>query len=301
MAYVDQVELSDFVFEVCQGFLNYCTKSKYEHDIEAPDRDELNLNALLEIRRFFNGDELETIAQLMEQPITVQRYNTIYLSDDFLEVLEGLIYLIGELEQLTDKQIKIQYKSILSKYASMNVDILYSRKIHTRIRGVRGAQKRYQDVLYKKHQVIFDFMLNKAKEQGKWQNLNAAVDSVLSELDIVLKQFDKEWIATQLAEKTKNLVKLQQEFDHYKQNLPRYKLGSAKIMTATRAQTYTNKIREIRVECSELNKALNMQDPSILLKKQLPFNTAYQPEVIKNLLRKQEDLLAQIIESCAID
>ncbi|MCU4491837.1 hypothetical protein KTI63_05045 [Acinetobacter guillouiae] len=297
MAYVDQAELYAFVFEVCQSFLNYCTKASYEHDVEAPDRDGLNLAYLQEIQRNFNEKELQQIVELMEQPISVQRFNTTYSSHDFLEVLGELFNLLNEFEELTDKQVKIQYKNILSKYASMNVDILYSQKIHTRIRGVRGAQKRYQDVLYKKHQVIFDFMLNKAKEQGKWQNLNAAVDSVLSELDIVLKQFDKEWIAKQLVEKTKEMKKLQQEFKQYKVNPPSYKLGSGITMAATREQTYINKIRELRVACRDFKNALQMDDPSILLKKQLPFNTAYQPEVIKNLLRKQPSLLDEIIQT----
>lgn len=49
------------------------------------------------------------------------------------------------------------------------------------------------------------------------------------------------------------------------------------------------------MECNELDKALHMDDPSLLLKKQLSFNTAYQPEVIKNLLRKETDLLAEIL------
>ncbi|ENW21881.1 hypothetical protein GPS63_08925 [Acinetobacter haemolyticus] len=295
MAYVNRNELFVFVFEVYQGFLNYCTKSTYEHDVEAPNRDDLNLAYLQDIRRNFNEEESQRIVELMEQPISVKRNGKMYSSHDFLEVLRLILELIEQFDELSDKEIKKAYKEIISQYAEMDVDILFSKKIHTRIRGVRGANKRYQKSLYKKHQVIFDFMLNKAQTQGKWDNLNTAVDSVLPELDLVLKQFDKKWIETQLEEKMKLLAELQREFEKYKVNPPSNKIGSGIIITATREQTFINKIRELQVTCRELQNALQMDDPSILLKKKLPFNTAYQPEVIKNLLRRHEDLLSQII------
>ncbi|MFR9680222.1 MULTISPECIES: hypothetical protein [unclassified Acinetobacter] len=295
MAYVDRNELFVFVFEICQGFLNYCTKSAYEHDVEAPNRDDLNLAYLQEIRRNFKRKELQRIVDLMEQPISVQRNGKTYSSHDFLEVLTLIFELIEQFDELSDKEVKKAYKEIISQYAEMDIDILFSKKIHTRIRGVRGANKRYQKNLYKKHQVIFDFMLNKAQAQGKWDNLNTAVDSVLPELDLVLKQFDKKWIETQLEEKKKILEELQQELKQFKVNPPSYKPGTGIIITATREQTYINKIRELQVTCRELRTALQIDDPSILMKKQLPFNTAYQPEVIKNLLRRHEDLLSQII------
>lgn len=297
MAYVEISELKLFMLEVGLSFLTYCTKLRIENDVEvqAPDLEALNLAYLLGTRREFTETELYKLKQIMRYPYTVVKSNNSYKSSDFLEVLDDICYLLEEFDRLTDKEIKIQYKAVLAKYADMNIEIQFSRKIHTRIRGVRGANKRYKDGLYKKHQVIYDFMLNKAKTQGKWSNLNTAVDSVLPELDIVLKQFDKEWIAKRLAEKTEEMAKLQQEFEDFKVNPPRYQLGSAKIITATREQTYTNRIREIRMECNELKKASEMDDPSILLKKQLPFNTAYQPEVIKNLLRKETDLLAEIL------
>ena len=295
MAYVDIDELYTFLFEVCQGFLNYCTKAAYEHDVEAPDRDDLGLAYLQEIQRNFKEEELQQIVELMEQSIIVKRYNKTYSSHDFLEVLSLIFELIEQFDELSDKEIKKAYKEIINLYAEIDIDILFSNKINTRIRGARGAKKRYQKNLYKKHQVIFDFMLNKAQVQGKWNNLNAAVESILPELDSVLKQFDKEWITTQLEEKKKILEELQQEFKQFKVNPPSYKLGSGLIITATRKQTYINKIRQLQVTCRELQNALQMDDPSILLKKQLPFNTAYQPEVIKNLLRKQPDFLTQIL------
>lgn len=295
MAYVDIGELEFFAFEVCQAFLRYCTKFEREYDIEAPDREALGLPHLQNPERNFTEDEFDKIFQIMRYPYIVERFGTTYSSHDFLRVLSQVFDLLNNYDGLSEKKIKIEYQKILNRYALMNVDILFSKKIHTRIRGVRGAHKRYSNVLYKKHQVIFDFMRNKAKVQGKWANLNAAVESVLPELDIELKKFDKEWILLKLAEKTKELDQIEQEFEKYKTHPPRYKLGSAKIITATRHETYISKIRALKVECRDLDKALEMDDPSLLLKKQLPFNTAYQPEVIKNLLRKETDLLADIL------
>lgn len=295
MKYVDIDELNIFIFEVCQGFLNYCTKISIEYDIDAPDLDALKLSYLLEIKRNFTCDELEKIIQLMSNSYTVERFSSIYSSDDFLAVLLQTFELIENYSEISDKEIKRNYQEILHKYAQMNVDILYSKNIHNRIRGMRGAHKRYSKNLYKKQKFIFEFMQQRAKEQGKWKNLNAAVEDVLPALDIALKQFDKDWISARLIEKLKEREKLEQEFQEYKLNPTCYEAGLAQTITATRYETYINKIREITVECRELEKALKLDDPSLVLKTKLPFNTAYQPEVIKNLLRRNKELLGNIL------
>ncbi|WP_228145802.1 hypothetical protein [Acinetobacter sp. ANC 5054] len=284
-----------FAFEVCQGFLSYCTKHSTEYDVDAPDRDALNFTYILELNRNFTEDEFHKIFQIMKFPFTVERFGLTYSSHDFMQTLVQTLELIDHYDELTEKELKTEYQRILHKYAMMNADIQYSKKIYTRIRGIRGAHKRYSNVLYKKHQVIFEFMRNKAKEQGKWANLNVAVESVLPQLDIELKKFDKDWIILKMAEKTKELEQIEQEFEKYKAHPPHYKLGSPKTITATRHETYIGKIRALKVECRDLDRALEMDDPSLLLKKQLPFNTAYQPEVIKNLLRKEPSLLNEIL------
>lgn len=138
-------------------------------------------------------------------------------------------------------------------------------------------------------------MRNKAKEQGKWKNLNVAVESTLPELTERLKLFDREWIAVQLAEKSNQLESIQLEFDEYKKNPPSYIPGA--VLTITRDQTYITEIMELKVRCRDLQAALLAEDPSLLLKRELPFNTEYQPEVIKNLLRKKPEVLKEIIES----
>ena len=77
--------------------------------------------------------------------------------------------------------------------------------IRRRLSGLRGVRERYNDYLYPKQQKIFEFMLEKATNQGRWKNLNQAVESVLPELDRVLKDFDKAWINQKLEEKTQLL------------------------------------------------------------------------------------------------
>lgn len=197
-------------------------------------------------------------------------------------------------KQLTEKQIKQIYKAILSQYAMMNVDIILSQKIKTRIRGVRGAHQRYSNLLYKKHEVIFELMLNKAKSQGKWPNLNIAVESMLPELEVALRHFDKVWIEEQLIKTRGELTSLQQAFNNYKANPPSFRSGV--ISTNTRHQTYLTEITGLKVKCRDFEAALK-EEPSLVLKKLLPFNTVYQPEVIKNMLRKKPEILRDILKS----
>jgi len=295
VAYVEISELSEFILEVCNCFFNNCTKIISEVDVIAPLRNELDIEHLLEFDRLLTDSELQQVIQLMERIDPVERNGISYSGRDFLGVLKKILELQEQFSELSAKEIKQKYQRILHDYAGMNIEILFSRKIHSRIRGIRGSQKRFSDGLYQKQKVIFDFMLKRAKQEGKWKNLNAAVDSVLPELEVVLKEFDKKWISNKLSEKNAELECLEKEFEKHRKKPPSYSPGI--ILTKTRDQTFIDNIRAVRMECNDLEKALQMADPSLILKKRLSFNTVYQPEVIKNLLRRQPSLLEEIIES----
>lgn len=294
MAYVEISELSDFILEVCHGFFNYCTKSVSEFDVNAPLLDDLNIKHVLESVRPLTDSEIQKIIQIMTQAYPVERDGFIYSNLCFLRILERILKLKEEFNEISEKEIKSIYKNLLHDYAAMKVDLLFSKKLMSRIRGIRAIEKRYSNGLYKKQEFIFNFMLDKAKEHGKWKNLNVAIESTLPELVEKLKLFDKEWISIQLVEKSNQLESIQLEFDEYKKNPPRYEPGV--IRTNTRHQTYRNRIVELKVRCRELNEALKMDDHSLVLKNELAFNTDYQPEIIKNLIRKQPNILREIIE-----
>jgi len=295
MAYVEISELSDFVTEVCHGFFDHCTRSVSEVDVNAPLLDELDIKHALESLRPLTDSEIQKTIQIMTQSHPVERDGALYSNLCFLGILEKLLKLKEEFNEISEKEIKSIYQDLLHDYAAMNVDLLYSKKLSKRIVGIRGVKKRYSNGLYKKQEVIFGFMLNKAKEQGKWKNLNEAVDSVLPELIDRLKLFDREWIAFQLEEKSNQLECIKLEFDQYKSNPPSYTPGA--VLSNTRHQTYLNEIAALNVRCRELRSALLADDPSLLLKNELPFNTVYQPEIIKNLLRRKTEVLREIVES----
>ena len=295
MAYVDEIELDAFILEVCHGFFDCFTRPFKGHSVfdGARVRD-VSFESLLNPPRPFTEVEMQQVMQLMADSYTVKYYETIYLTDEFLDVLKKARALKQQYKQLTEKQIKESYKAILSQYAMMNVNITLSQKIKTRIRGVCGAHRRYSNLLYKKHEVIFELMLNKAKSQGKLPYLNIAVESMLPELEVALKHFDRVWIEEQLIKTRDELTSLQQIFDNYKANPPSFKSGV--ILTKTRHQTYLTEIAGLKVKCRDFEAALK-EEPSLVLKKLLPFNTVYQPEVIKNMLRKKPEILRDILES----
>lgn len=295
MAYVEISELSDFIIEVCHGFFDHCTRSVTEIDVDAPLLDELDIKHVFEPIRPLTDAEIQKIIQIMNQLHPVERDGVLYSNLSFLRILEKLLKLKEEFNVISEKEIKSLYKELLHDYAAMNVDILFSNKLSKRIVGIRGVKKRYSNGLYKKHEVIFSFMQDKAKEQGKWKNLNVAVESTLPELMEILKLFDKEWISVQLAEKSNQLESIQSEFNEYKKSPPCHTPGA--VLTNTRHQTYLNEIAALNVRCRELNAALIADDPSLILKNELPFNTVYQPEIIKNLLRARVDVLSEIVES----
>lgn len=142
MAYVEISELSDFIIEVCHGFFDYCTRSVSEVDVNAPLLDDLDIKHALESLRPLTGSEVQKIIQIMTQSHPVERNGILYSNLCFLRILEKLLKLKEEFNEISEKEIKSTYQDLLHDYAAMNVEVIFSKKLSIRIRGIRAVKKK---------------------------------------------------------------------------------------------------------------------------------------------------------------
>lgn len=238
-----------------------------------------------------NDNDKMIILTLMRVPLHVVRSEKSYLSQDFLELAQKVNALRQDLNKLTNRESERLFKEMLNKFLDMDIGNGTTDTIRRRLSGLRGIRERYNDYLYPKQQKIFEFMLKKVAIQGRWKNLNQAVESVLPELDSVLKDFDKTWISQKLEEKAEALKQAVQAFEEYKANPPEREFYQPK----SRNKTIENWIRGLRMECETFKKASLADDPSLILKNKLAYNTLYQPESIKNLLKKHPEIVEKIV------
>ena len=281
-------------YEVLWNFIDFFTvNTQIENGIDHLKLKERGLDSIRDDfgywRRFGDADR-NTILQLMEEPFEISKNDKIYNSHDFLELANNVNALKQNLDELTKAEIERKFKQMLNKLVDMEMKAV-TGDIYYRLKGLRGVRERYNDYLYPKQQKIFEFMLEKATNQGRWKNLNQAVESVLPELDRVLKDFDKAWINQKLEEKTQLLKQTVKEFEEYKKNPPERNFYQPK----TRDKTIEDWIRGLRMECETFKKASLADDPSSILGNKLAYNTLYQPESIKNLLKKHPEIVEQIV------
>ncbi len=286
--------LNDLECEIFWNFLyHFSVKRRSDCGIDHLKLDEQGLSYLWSSVGYglVNDDDKSVLLRLMQEPLKVMKDNKNYCSQDFLELAQKVNALKQDLNRLTKKESERLFKEMLNKFLDMEIGNGVTDTIRRRLSGLRGVRERYNDYLYPKQQKIFEFMLEKATNQGRWKNLNQAVESVLPELDRVLKDFDKAWINQKLEEKTQLLKQTVKEFEEYKKNPPERNFYQPK----TRDKTIEDWIRGLRMECETFKKASLADDPSSILGNKLAYNTLYQPESIKNLLKKHPEIVEQIV------
>lgn len=79
-----------------------------------------------------------------------------------------------------------------------------------RVKGVRGAKKRYSQFLDKKYAIFKDILLKKTQKDGKFKNAKQAVEGVINDVELAFEMFDRQY-ATDKINEIKNKIKSEQE------------------------------------------------------------------------------------------
>lgn len=193
----------------------------------------------------------------------------------------------SERGRLSSRKCKQRFSEILMAY----VDIMgayfycYNIGLARKVSAIRAVRARYDKKLLPRREILYSVLREQCALNGcKWKSLNQAVTSIIPTLIKEFEKFDVDWVKALIKEKEEELGEVIS--DGYKHR---------KILSDKKAR----QVKELQEEIENLTSILNSEKPSVALKSfgyNMPYNnTDYMEETIIHELRKNHDLLKEIL------
>lgn len=207
---------------------------------------------------------------------------------DFQKLLIDLIHIIQNHQQECIKETQAAFKQFLRDYERIGIDYaaISRPKIKNKVKGIRNMRMRYEKTVYPKLAIFYDLLKERAKIQGKWSSVNAAVREILPELKNRFLEYDRQQIISKIEENKKYIEANDQLLIH----------GTDTDFKYYKRHNVQKQQSELVEENRQLEHMLQSKDLSFALKKKSPFNTIYLDEVLMNNLRKNKELMELVIE-----
>lgn len=209
------------------------------------------------------------------------RPNQIY---DFFIKIDLLKSESGRLSSRTCKQ---RFSEILMAYVDTMGAYYYCYNIGLarKVSAIRAVRARYDKKLLPRREILYSVLREQcALNRCKWKSLNQAVTSIIPTLIKEFEKFDIDWVKSLIKEKEEELGEVVS--DGYKHR---------KVLSDKKAR----QVKELQEEIENLTSILNSKNPSVALKRfgyNMPYNnTDYMEETIIHELRKNHDLLKEIL------
>nr|WP_171502864.1 hypothetical protein [Acinetobacter haemolyticus] len=128
------------------------------------------------------------------------------------EIMNTLHQLQKNIENTTDSDQKVETLRLLFNQYNDAFSELNGlpRAFINRVKGVRGAKKRYAQVLDKKYAIFRSVLIKKVEKDGRFKNAKQAVDGVIEDVEQAFEVFDRGY-ATDKINEIKNKIKTKQE------------------------------------------------------------------------------------------
>lgn len=207
---------------------------------------------------------------------------------DFQKLFSDLVHVIQNHNEECIKETQAAFKQFMRDYERMGIDYaaISRPKIKNKVKGIRNMRIRYEKNVYPKLELFYDLLKEKVAIQGKWLSVNAAVRDILPELKNRFLEYDRQQIRSKI-----------------EQNKIYIQANDQLLMDGTEMDFKYYKRHHVQKQQSELTeenylleKMLQSDDLSYVLKKKSPFNTVYLDEVLMNNLRKNKQLMEVVIE-----
>jgi hypothetical protein len=193
----------------------------------------------------------------------------------------------SERGRLSSRKCKQRFSEILMAY----VDIMgayfycYNIGLARKVSAIRAVKARYDKKLLPRREILYSVLREQCALNGcKWKSLNQAVTSIIPTLIKEFEKFDVDWVKALIKEKEEELGEVIS--DGYKRR---------KVLSDKKAR----QVKELQEEIENLTSILNSEKPSVALKSfgyNMPYNnTDYMEETIIHELRKNHDLLKEIL------
>ena len=207
--------------------------------------------------------------------------NQIY---DFLIKID---LLKSEVSSLSSRAYKQRFSEILMSYVDTMGAYYYCCNIGLarKVSAIHAVRARYNKKLLPRREIIYRVLREQsALNGGKWKNLHQAVTSIIPTLIKEFEKFDVDWVKVLIKEKEEDLREVISDGYQRREVLSDKKAGQ---------------VKELQEEIENLTSILNSEQPSVALKSfgyNMPYNnTDYMEETIIHELRKNHDLLAEIL------
>ncbi len=154
-----------------------------------------------------------------------------------------------------------------------------------KVSAIRAVRARYDKKLLPRREILYSVLREQCALNGcKWKSLNQAVTSIIPTLIKEFEKFDVDWVKALIKEKEEELGEVIS--DGYKHR---------KVLSDKKSR----QVKELQEEIENLTSILNSEKPSVALKSfgyNMPYNnTDYMEETIIHELRKNHDLLKEIL------
>lgn len=264
------VEIGEMLEEIFQNYLCY-----------------FNVEGCMPYRAEYSNQEKNKIFAHMDlnQECSFEFVNL--KGSDFQKLLIDLVHIIQNPQQECIKETQAAFKQFMRDYERMGIDYaaISRPKIKNKVKGIRNMRMRYEKTVYPKLAIFYDLLKERAVVQGKWSSVNAAVRDILPEVKNKFLEYDRQQIISKIEENKKYIEANDQLLIH----------GTDTDFKYYKRHHVQKQQSELIAENYQLEKMLQSDDLSFMLKKKSPFNTEYLDEVLMNNLRKNEQLLKLVI------
>lgn len=207
--------------------------------------------------------------------------------DQIYDLFIKIDLLKSERGSLSLRTCKQRFSEILIAYVDTMETYYYCRnaRLARKVGAIRAVRARYDKKLLPRHEILYSVLREQCALNGcKWKSLNQAVTSIIPTLIKEFEKFDVDWVKALIKEKEEELGEVIS--DGYKRR---------KVLSDKKAR----QVKELQEEIENLTSILNSEKPSVALKHfgyNMPYNnTDYMEETIIHELRKNHDLLKEII------
>lgn len=193
----------------------------------------------------------------------------------------------SEKSTLSTRECKKRFSELLMAYveAMGAYHCCRNARLERKVCAIRAVRARYDKKLLPRREILYRVLHEQCALNGqKWKSLNQAVTSIFPTLIKEFEKFDVDWVEALIKEKEEELGEVIS--DGYKRR---------KVLSDKKAR----QVKKLQEEIENLTSILNSEKPSVALKSfgyNMPYNnTDYMEETIIHELRKNHDLLKEIL------
>ncbi|ERS00587.1 hypothetical protein Q674_14535 [Acinetobacter sp. COS3] len=274
-------DLNDLEQEMLITF-KYWYDCDFEADITHPSYVAARDNIILRMQQndfLRNPLRVTVIPQFSNNP----RFKPNQIYDFFIKI----DLLKSERSSLSSRTCKQRFSEILMAYVDTMGAYYYCHNIRLarKVSAIRAVRARYDKKLLPRREILYSVLREQCALNGrKWKSLNQAVTSITPTLIKEFEKFDVDWVKALIKEKEEQLREVISDGHKHRKVLSDKKV---------------KQVKELQEEIKNLTSILNSEKPSAALKNfgyNMPYNnTDYMEETIIHELRKNHDLLKEIL------